>query len=1832
MNHLYRIVWNAHSDCWQAVSEIAKGGGKSDPACNVAGPDGSFERVDITGEPRLHTLVLAFAAALMTMSLPAFAGPEGGSVSAGSASISQSGNTTTINQRSDRAAINWSRFSVGKDEAVRFNQPSNTSATLNRVTGTESSQIMGSLSANGHVFIFNPNGVLFGAGAQVNVGGLIATTLDMSDDDFMSGKINLNGESTAGVTNDGDITTEEGGTVVLIAPEVTNNGTISADKGSVVLAGASSLTQTSAPTVASPSTSATSSASAAPSVEPETPAAAAQPAVATSSVDPSAAPATPSTTPVIASSPATIEAAPVTATPAAIAPAPAPAPAQLATGDAKVADQFTVRLQDGSLVGFTIDKGAVSALVSNGGLIKTPGGQVILTAQGRDSLAQASVNQSGVIEAKTVGDLQGNIALSSSHGMVNTGSLNASGGAQGQGGEIAVNTKNLIDAGQYDVSGGAQGGRINIQASNHIEQTTAAALNANASNGQAGAITIAAGHDAFLSSRLHASGNGARGQGGVIHLTAPDLQLAAAIVSATGSQQGGQVAIGGGWQGKDASIANANITKVVGSQIDVSAIDAGQASAGNAGTAVLWSEQTTAFTGTIKATGGAITGDGGMVEISSHDTLNMGGTVDASASQGANGTLLLDPKNIEIVAGGVTGYSLLNLPDPTPSADEGFGGFEGANSAVEVLNNGVGINRIVIASPWDDNNATDTGAARLYDSQTGALISTLSGSQANDRVGAGGVSLLGNGNYLVRSSAWTNYILPGAGAVTFGNGMTGVSGVVSQDNSLVGSASNDGVGASVLVLSNGNYLVRSPFADSVQCSFSGCRVVATNVGAVTFGNGSTGVVGGVWSSNSLMGSTTNDKVGGTAITELSNGNYVVGSNQWTNGLAANAGAATWGSGLTGVSGIVSAENSLVGTTAEDRVGSAVIALSNGNYVVRSSEWANGEALRAGAATWGDGSVGVSGVVSASNSLVGLKSNDLVGGQVTALSNGNYVLGSNFWDNGSVVNAGAATWGDGSLGVRGFVSIDNSLVGSSDYDSVGSVITALSNGNYVVGSTEWDNNGIADAGAATWGDGSTGVRGVVSGDNSLVGSSNADRVGSPGITALSNGNYVVLSNQWDNGGVANAGAATWGNGSTGVRGALTSSNSLVGSTQDDLVGIGVTALSNGNYVVASSLWNNGSTLRVGAMTFGSGETGVSGAVSASNSLVGSRNDDRVGLRPAVELSNGNYVIASDQWDNRSAIDAGAVTWGSGTTGVSGPISEGNSLVGTKSQDLVGNRGITALSNGNYVVPSSNWDNGSATDAGAVTWANGSTGLSGAVTATNSLVGATSYSYVGSGGIASLSNGNYVAISSAWSSGGGLSFNEGAVTWGDGKTGVSGVISGDNSLVGSNSLDKVGLSGVITLTGGNYVVSSSNWGGGIASSVGAATWGNGETGTKGVVSSTNSLVGSARFDQIGNGGITALSDGRALVSSPSWDSANLADAGRADIIGGPIGGFSNPLSYTFNPSADSLLAVDAITTMLNAGTNVVLQANNDITLSTALTANNPGGNGGALTFQAGRSVFLNGSITSDNGDLTVIANDQAANGVVDAYRDAGEATIAMAPGTTIDAGTGAVLLALRDGAGLTHQGAGDITLGDILAGRVKAINSGAMAGAGVVLNGVLATSANSLTAIELAGAGFTNNAGASALGVGTGSRWLVWSGDPDGDAPGDLAPAFTQYEAVYGVSPVAGEGNGLLYSVASSIAPPPPPPPPPPTPTPVPVPVQAVASISAPPTAPVGASVPVPSPVVAAVPAPAPPPDVWPGLLEEEDKATISESNPVASDGEGMRQPEEKDQLVSIGNGS
>jgi hypothetical protein len=143
------------------------------------------------------------------------------------------------------------------------------------------------------------------------------------------------------------------------------------------------------------------------------------------------------------------------------------------------------------------------------------------------------------------------------------------------------------------------------------------------------------------------------------------------------------------------------------------------------------------------------------------------------------------------------------------------------------------------------------------------------------------------------------------------------------------------------------------------------------------------------------------------------------------------------------------------------------------------------------------------------------------------------------------------------------------------------------------------------------------------------------VGNGGITALSNGNYVVSSSSWDNGTITNAGAVTWGSGTAGVSGAVSATNSLVGSTASDSVGnTGITALTNGNYVVRTANWGQGGTrTNLGAVTWGSGTTGVSGVVSAANSLVGSKANDQVGSGGITALTNGNYVVRSPNFDGQ-----------------------------------------------------------------------------------------------------------------------------------------------------------------------------------------------------------------------------------------------------------------------------------------------------------------------------------------------------------------------------------------------------------------------------------------------------------------------------------------------------------------------------------------------------------------------------------------------------------------------
>ncbi|MBK9173953.1 MAG: VCBS repeat-containing protein [Chloracidobacterium sp.] len=725
---------------------------------------------------------------------------------------------------------------------------------------------------------------------------------------------------------------------------------------------------------------------------------------------------------------------------------------------------------------------------------------------------------------------------------------------------------------------------------------------------------------------------------------------------------------------------------------------------------------------------------------------------------------------------------------------------------VAVLPNG----NIVVTDPLFDlpGPIADVGAVYLYDGNTLSEISRLTGSAAGDRVGSSGITVLSNGNYVIMSSGWNNGAATSAGAVTFGNAKTGISGMVSAANSLIGSTTLDEVGGNgVTKLSNGNYVVPSPNWDAPG---------AANAGAATFGNGNTGVTGTVSAANSLVGSTANDSVS-LAITALTNGNYVVSNPNWDGPGAVNAGAVTFGNGTIGTSGTISAANSLVGSTANDTLagvgaGSAVTALTNGNYVVTSTRWDAPGVVDAGAATFGNGTTGVSGPISAANSLIGSTANDRIGNfgtstgsGVTPLANGNYVVVSQFWNAPGAALAGAATFGNGTTGTTGTVSAANSLVGSAANHNVGSSgVTALTNGNYVVSSRQWDGPGALQAGAATFGNGTTGISGTISAANSLVGTRASDSVGTGGIIALTNGNYVVISPVWASATASAIGAVTLGNGTTGISGTISSANSLIGSTAQDRVGGGgVTALTNGNYVVATPEWDAPGVVNVGAVTLGNGATGVTGTISAANSLVGSTAADFVGSNnggnsSVVALTNGNYIVASVSWDSPGAADVGAVTFGNGTTGVTGAVSAANSLVGSTASDSV-NFVILGLTNGNYVVRNPNWDAPGLVNAGAVTFGNGTIGTSGTISAAKSLVGSTASDQVGSGGVTPLTNGSYVVSTPGWDNG--ATANAGAVTYGIGSGGTSGPISSSNSVVGT-------VTGVLsfssTLSNGRMVV--------------------------------------------------------------------------------------------------------------------------------------------------------------------------------------------------------------------------------------------------------------------------------------------------------------------------------------------------------------------------------------------------------------------------------------------
>ena len=185
-----------------------------------------------------HPLVFAIAMAGLGLPTGVVAGPQGGVVTGGAGTISQGNNTTTINQATDRLAIDWQSFDVAADERVQYIQPDSSSVALNRILSNRGSEIHGRIDANGQVILVNPNGVIFGENAVVNAGGILASGLSIDPADFMNGDLHFQAlEGTDGlVINSGLLHAAAGGSVSLLGKQVKNEGLISANLGTVNLA------------------------------------------------------------------------------------------------------------------------------------------------------------------------------------------------------------------------------------------------------------------------------------------------------------------------------------------------------------------------------------------------------------------------------------------------------------------------------------------------------------------------------------------------------------------------------------------------------------------------------------------------------------------------------------------------------------------------------------------------------------------------------------------------------------------------------------------------------------------------------------------------------------------------------------------------------------------------------------------------------------------------------------------------------------------------------------------------------------------------------------------------------------------------------------------------------------------------------------------------------------------------------------------------------------------------------------------------------------------------------------------------------------------------------------------------------------------------------------------------------------------------------------------------------------------------------------------------------------------------------------------------------------
>ncbi len=575
------------------------------------------------------------------------ANPSGGVVVNGGIEIGENlGGHLRILQSTQKGIINWEDFSISAGELTEFLQPGRDASTLNRVVSGNPSAIQGALRANGKLFVINPNGIMVGPGGSIDVAGLVLSTLDVSDGDYLTGgDMIFRGSSGAGVKNFGRINAI-GGDVFLMGNTVENTGTITAS-GTVGLAAGEEVL--------------------------------------------------------------------ITANP-----------------DAN-GERVFVKPAGGV--------GAGTGISNTGGI---EGAAVELKAHG--NLYALAINNQGSLRATGANRSGGAVYLRAPGGRVENGGNIEATLPDGDGGRIliegaVVNAGGVIDASATTQQG--QGGEITLLGG-EISVTGRVAA-----DGATGGRVVIGDRDtgsARIENGARVSADGDSDGGGSVIVQGAEVAILDADISANGLAGGGEVNVGGGFQGGDAEIANAINTRVS----EAARISAdGLADGSGGGQVVIWADERTDFAGRISAEARG-TGDGGFVEVSGKKELVFGGMVSTlSAGGGRNGTLLLDPSNFNVTAGGA------------PGTVNGIG-----DVTLETL---LGANHVIIATDAggvEEGNVTVESGAEVTWNNANALTVLAHGDILLDASvqngGTGGVHLVAGWNGSANAPGSSGASVPGS--------------------------------------------------------------------------------------------------------------------------------------------------------------------------------------------------------------------------------------------------------------------------------------------------------------------------------------------------------------------------------------------------------------------------------------------------------------------------------------------------------------------------------------------------------------------------------------------------------------------------------------------------------------------------------------------------------------------------------------------------------------------------------------------------------------------------------------------------------------------------------------------------------------------------------------------------------------------------------------------------------------------------------------------------------------------------------------------------------------